>query len=196
LNRRYDTFCEPKVQRFANQHPEVGTLERLLRLINRYSTPLEFSSEELNYRDEGRAATLVGVLTHLLQAQNAFKSSSETSRLRQWARKAKPSDYEAFGVRGFGLSGFQYLRMLFRAQTAKPDVHIRRFVSKAVGHPVGDVRALTLLEDAARRLRWPLLALENAIWDRLARGSGLEQAARRSYRASPMQSGITTHGKR
>ena len=174
LNRRYDTFCEPRVQRFANQHPEVDTLESLLRLINRYSTPLEFSTKELNYRDEERAATLVGVLTHLLQVQNAFKGSSETSRLRQWARKARPSDYEALGIRGFGLSGFQYLRMLFRAQTAKPDVHIRRFVSKAVGHVVGDVQALTLLEDAARRLKWPLLALDNAIWDRLARGSGLE----------------------
>jgi hypothetical protein len=152
----------------------VDTLESLLRLINRYSTPLEFSTKELNYRDEERAATLVGVLTHLLQVQNAFKGSSETSRLRQWARKARPSDYEALGIRGFGLSGFQYLRMLFRAQTAKPDVHIRRFVSKAVGHVVGDVQALTLLEDAARRLKWPLLALDNAIWDRLARGSGLE----------------------
>ena len=169
LNRRYETFCKPRVQQFANQHPEVDTLTRLLHLINKYPTSLEFSIKELDYRDEGRAATLVGVLTYLLQAQKAFKGSSETSRLRQWARKAKPNDYEALGIRGFGLSGFQYLRMLFRAQTAKPDVHIRRFVSKAVGHPVGDVQALTLLEGAAKHLRWPLLALDNAIWDRLAR---------------------------
>ena len=28
------------------------------------------------------------------------------------------------GVRGFGLAGFQYMRMLFGAQTAKPDIHI------------------------------------------------------------------------
>ena len=172
LNRRYDTFCKPRVRQFANQHPEVDTLERLLRLINRYSTPLEFSTKELNYRDEERAATLVGVRTHLLQAQNAFKGSSETSRLRKWARKAKPGDYKALGIRGFGLSGFQYLRMLFRAQTAKPDVHIRRFVSKAVGHAVGDAQALTLLESAAKHLKWPLLALDNAIWDRLARVTG------------------------
>ena len=162
------------MQQFANQHPEVDTLTRLLHLVNKYPTPLEFSIKELDYRDEGRAATLVGVLTYLLQAQKAFKGSSETSRLRQWASKAKPIDYEALGIRGFGLSGFQYLRMLFRAQTAKPDVHIRRLVSKAVGHAVGDAQALTLLESAAKHLKWPLLALDNAIWDRLARGSGVE----------------------
>jgi hypothetical protein len=174
LNRRYDTFCKPRVHKFASQHPEVDTLARMVRLINRYSTPLEFSITELDYRDGQRAATLVGVLTHLIQAQKAFKGSSETSRLKQWAKKAKPGDYEALRIRGFGLAGFQYLRMLFRAQTAKPDVHIRRFVSNAVGHAVGDVQALTLLEVAAKRLRWPPLALDNAIWDRNARGSKLE----------------------
>jgi hypothetical protein len=173
LNRRYDTFCRPRVQQFASQHPEVDTLARMVRLINIYPTPFEFSIMELDYRDKQRAATLVGVLTYLIQAQKAFKGPSETSRLREWAKKAKPGDYEALAIRGFGLSGFQYLRMLFRAQTAKPDVHIRRFVSNAVGHAVGDVQALTLLEVAAKRLRWPLLALDNAIWDRLARGSKL-----------------------
>jgi hypothetical protein len=91
LNRRYETFCKPRVRQFANQHPEVDTLTRLLHLINKYPTPLEFSIRELDYRDEGRAATLVGVLTYLLQAQKAFKGSSETSRLRQWASKAKPN---------------------------------------------------------------------------------------------------------
>jgi len=150
----------------------VETLDRLLRLIKKYSSPLEFSIKELNYRDEKRAATLVGVSSRLLQVQKVFSGSSETSRLRQWARLAKPSDYEAFGVQGFGLSGFQYLRMLFRAQTTKPDVWIRRFVSDAVGHAVGDSQALTLLEAAGEHLKWSLLAVDNAIWGQMARSTG------------------------
>lgn len=34
LNRRYDSFCLPRVERFKKQHPEVDSLARLLHLIN------------------------------------------------------------------------------------------------------------------------------------------------------------------
>jgi hypothetical protein len=169
LNRNYDRFCLPRVQRFANQHPNVNTLSGLLQLIDKYSSPLEFSIIELNYRDAKRAKTLVGVLQYLLQVQTGFSDSSETNRLRDWANSTKPYDYEALRIQGFGLSGFQYLRMLFGAQTVKPDAHIRRFVSKAVGRAVQDAHALTLLEAAGNYLAWPLATLDYAIWDRLAR---------------------------
>jgi hypothetical protein len=81
----------------------------------------------------------------------------------------KPTDYERFGVQGFGLSGFQYLRMLFGVPTIKPDVHIRRFVSDAVGRTVTDEEALALMEAAGKHLEWPLSRLDYAIWDRSAR---------------------------
>ena len=89
LNRKYDTFCRPRVQQFANQHPGVDTLARLLRLINEYSTPLQFSIEELNYRDEQRAATLVDVLTYLLQAQKAFRGLKWTPLSRPFFARNK-----------------------------------------------------------------------------------------------------------
>lgn len=171
LNRRYDSFCLPRVERFKDQHPEIDSLASLLHLIGTYSSPLEFSVKELNYRHEERATTLVGVLNYLLLAQTGFKGSSEASRLTEWANSVKPFDYEALGIRGFGLSGFQYLRILFGAQTVKPDVHIRRFVSGVIGRAVGDVQALTLLEAAGKHLSWPLSFLDYAIWERLARGS-------------------------
>jgi len=171
LNRNYDNFCEPRVKRFQEQNPEVDSLARLLRLINTYPTPLEFSIKELNYRDEKRAATLVGVLIYLLKVQTDYEGSSETSRLTEWANLAQSCDYERLEIRGFGLSGFQYLRMLFGAQTVKPDLHICRFVAKAVGHAVSDTQALALLEVAGKDLGWPLSALDYAIWGQRARGA-------------------------
>jgi hypothetical protein len=106
---------------------------------------------------------------YLLRVQEGFNGSSEASRLTEWANAVKPSDYDTLEIRGFGLSGFQYLRILFGAQTVKPDVHIRRFVSTAVGQTVGDVEALTLLEDAGNHLAWPLADADYAVWDTLAR---------------------------
>jgi len=164
LNRQYETFCRPRVQRFADAHPRVRTLSDLLSVIERYRTPLEFSINELNYRDARRAETLVGVTEHLLTAQRGYAGATEARRLRQWAKQVGPEDSYIVGVPGFGLAGFQYMRMLFGAETAKPDVHIRRFASRAVGRTVSDIEALTLLESASRSLGRRVSNVDYAIW--------------------------------
>jgi hypothetical protein len=180
LNRSYDKFCLPKVQQFQKRHPELDSLAGLLKLIRSYPSPLEFSVHELNYRDEARASVLVQVIEYLLQEQTGFDGSSETDRLTQWANKVKPSDYEAPKIRGFKLSGFQYLRILFGAQAVKPDVHIRRFVSTAleslgVTDSLTDVEVLALMEDAGKDLGWSLADLDFAIWKALARDKSPEK---------------------
>lgn len=101
----------------------------------------------------------------LCDAQCDYDGHSEADRLRQWALAASPGDYILVGVKGFGLSGFQYLRMLSGAQTSKPDVHIRRFVSKVIGRRVSDHVALALLERAAKRAGLPLRAVDGAMWE-------------------------------
>jgi hypothetical protein len=174
LNRRYDSFCAPRVQNFSDRHPEIESLQALLSLIRGYQSPLEFSIRELDYRHEARGETLVGVLNYLLTAQRSIRGDSEAERLLQWAESVKPQDYISAGVPGFGLAGFQYLRMLLGAQAAKPDVHIRRFVSDAVGYKVGDAEALSLLEAACAVLNWPLSDLDSAVWEMRARGTAYE----------------------
>jgi hypothetical protein len=74
------------------------------------------------------------------------------------------------GFRGFGLAGFQYLRMLFGANTTKPDVHVRQYVSEAVGRRrVSEVEALNLLERAASDAGIGLRDLDTTIWEKSAR---------------------------
>ena len=172
IKRNYGRFCLPRVVKFRRAHPEITTLTSLLEMIESYPTPLDFSKVELNYSDERRAATLVGVLKALLHAQKAFSDSEETLRLTAWAHSVNPADYETFGAAGFGLSGFQYLRILFGAQTIKPDVHIRRFVSGAVGRNVSDVAALDLMEAAGKKLGWSASQLDSAVWNLGARTNG------------------------
>jgi len=174
LNRHYDSFCLPRVQNFKKRHPEIESLEALLSFIRSYLSPLEFSIQELDYRDEARAETLVGVLNYLVAAQRSIMGDSESDRLLQWADSVKPQDYVSVGVRGFGLAGFQYLRVLLGAQAAKPGVHIQHFISDAVGSEVGDPEALSLLEEACAVLKWPLTDLDYAVWEKLARGQASE----------------------
>lgn len=169
LNRPYDRVVLPRVQRFMRNHPEIQTLSQLRTLMARYASPLAFSDTELDYHDQRRAETLLGVIDYLLEVQQEHEGRTEAERLERWAAWARPGDYLAIGVPGFGLAGFQYLRMLFGAQTTKPDVHIIRFVSDAVHRKVTDVQALYLLERAAKRSGLPIRELDIAIWEASAR---------------------------
>jgi hypothetical protein len=61
------------------------------------------------------------------------------------------------------------MRMLFGANTVKPDIHIRRYVEACVGHSVSEIRALELLERAAEHLQIRAVDLDTTIWERAAR---------------------------
>lgn len=169
LNRHYDRVVLPRVQQFVSKHPNIVDLSQLLALITQYATPLEFCKAELNYNDQRRAKTLIGVIDYLIDAEQMHEGQTETDRLVQWANWTRPGDYLAVNVHGFGLAGFQYLRMLFGAQTTKPDVHIIRFVSEAIGRKVIDFQALYLLERAAKESGLPIRELDITIWDTGAR---------------------------
>jgi hypothetical protein len=172
LNRRYDSFVVPRVERFAERHPNLTTLRGLARLIGSYQSPRAFSIAELQYRDGPRAVTLRGVVDYLLGEERRYAGATERARLRKWAQSVAPADYERVGVPGFGLAGFQYLRMLLGVQTTKPDICIKRFIGNAVGRSVSAVQAIELLEAGARAAKLRLRDADNAIWRQLARHPG------------------------
>ena len=61
--------------------------------------------------------------------------------------------------------------MLFGADTTKPDVHIKRFVSGILSREVSDIESLFLLEAASKRAGLSARAVDYFIWDRAARGT-------------------------
>ncbi len=168
LHRRYKTTVLPRVERFAKNHPDIVELHQLRDLINRYESPDQFSIYELDYYDAQRAMTLQGVVDVLIEIQPLYQGDTERQRLHTWAIQSKPKEVHLFGVKGFGLAGFQYLCMLFGAQTTKPDTHIRTFVTVVLGHKVGDFKMLELLEEAARCANLPLREVDHAIWELLS----------------------------
>jgi len=133
-------------------------------MLDAYTNIGEFCQRELYYNHIQREQTLRGVLKYMISAQAKQDGADEWARLQAWAVSVKPGDYTTVGVRGFGLSGFQYMRMLFGAQTTKPDVHIIRFVSQVVGRNVNDVQALQLLETASLQAGLPLREVDGEIW--------------------------------
>lgn len=166
LNRPYKTVVAPRVDAFARDHARVETCIALRDLIESFESPAGFMQEFLDLRDARRAKTLVGVTDYVIDVQSRFDGCDEESRMRRWAEWARPGDYLAVGVPGFGLAGFQYLRMLFGADTTKPDVHICRYVAKVLHRDISEIEALYLLERAADLAGISLARVDSAIWTR------------------------------
>jgi hypothetical protein len=117
----------------------------------------------------GRNVVSSAVVAYMLNVQQNDQVTSEWECLHTWAGSVSPADYAQVGVKGFGLAGFQYMRMLLGIQTTKPDVHIKRFVSGVIGRPVNSIVALSLLEQAAAQAGLPLREVDGAIWQAGAR---------------------------
>jgi lactoylglutathione lyase len=116
-----------------------------------------------------RARILDAVVSRVLEFAQTSTGQSELERLEHWASQASPDSYQQSRIRGFALAGYQYLRMLFGANTAKPDVHICRYVSRALARKVSDLEALNLLEAASKISGVSLRDLDTTIWETSAR---------------------------
>jgi hypothetical protein len=173
LNRRYEGFVLPRVYTFKKNHPDITQLIQFKDLIKRYPSPLLFSIQELNYNDEKRAEILINVVERMLQVIKEHPGESEIERLQAWAVSACPQDAYTFGIKGFGIAGFQYLRMLLGAQTTKPDVHITYFISSVIGRAVNQEEAILLLEKVASKIDLPVRLIDNAIWKECSDYKGL-----------------------
>ncbi len=174
LRKPYRRVVQPRVERFTASRPDVRSCADLLALIGTFESPRSFHVAELAMDSPGKAAALVGVLEYLVDIQQRFEGVSEDERLGAWARWARPGDYLMLGVPGFGLAGFQYLRMLFGAETTKPDVHILRYAEEVLGRPIRgeasrEVQTVYAIERAGELLGRSVRQLDVAIWER---GSG------------------------
>ena len=167
LNRRYSVF-HPRVQEFSAAQTAIQSCDDLLATMERVGTA-NFLSTMLRTNDPTRAETLLGVTRFAIAVRDRQQGGTEAERLTNWAAVARPGDYVEVGVKGFGPAGFQYLRMLFGADTVKPDVHIINFVSQALNRRVDGIQSVFLLERASQRLGLSARGIDGRIWERSAR---------------------------
>jgi hypothetical protein len=165
LNRRYYEFAKPRVDMFKENNPGCFQIEDLISIIQKYKCNYgEFTIKELDYNHAERGRIIYEVAQFLLKEISKYDDGKQMAKLEKWAKNTKPENVSELKIKGFGLSGFQYLRMLFGAQTAKPDVHIRNYLSDIIGRNLSDVAALNLLEKAAAITGLPLRELDYEIW--------------------------------
>jgi hypothetical protein len=166
LRKPYRSVVEPRIKAFVAENDAIRTCTDLRSGIDSFADPLMFLRDRLRFNSPGKATAISQLIDYLLEIQRRFDGDSEAQRLKAWARWCRPGDYLTLEIRGFGLAGFQYLRMLFGADTVKPDVHIIRYVEKTLDQKVSDIRSVYLVERAGELLGLPTRNLDVAIWTR------------------------------
>ena len=135
-----------------------------------YSTPYEFIQQELDYNSERKARILQSVVRHVCKIVEEASTIPEEEVLKQWAIQAKPQDCYTLKIKYFKEAGFQYLRMLFGADTTKPDKYIRDFIFGILNRNISDIEVVLLLEASSKRVGLSVRDVDAYIWDRGARG--------------------------
>ena len=111
-----------------------------------------------------RARELRGLVAYLRE-----RDVTDLAALRRWAASSSQDDFVGH-IKGLGPAVYRSLVMRLGVDTIKPDVHVLRFVSAAIGRRVSQGEAVASLEIVARRLGTSARTLDGSIWALQARG--------------------------
>ena len=164
LRTSYDRVVLPRLDAFVEKHPETRTVHELANLIASFPTPYEFMRQELKIDSKRKPKMLQQVVQYVCQIVQKTPNVSEEDSLKKWAVQAKPQDCYSLDIKYFKVAGFQYLRMLFGADTAKPDKHIRDFIYNIIDRSFSDIEAVLLLEAAAKSVGVSVRDVDAYIW--------------------------------
>lgn len=169
LRANYDRVVKPRLDFFRDKHPNIKRIKDLANLITSYPTPYTFIQQELDYNSERKAGILHSVVKFVSNIIEEPSTVPEEETLKQWALHAKPQDCYNLRIKYFKLAGFQYLRMLFGADTVKPDVHIIRCLSELLSRNISPIESIYVLETASRNAGLSARSVDKYIWNRGAR---------------------------
>lgn len=173
-HQKYERTVRPRLKNFKTRHPEIRSLANLSQLVSHCGGEADFFEKELVYRDPRKATTFYGILNYLKMKECLNAGKSELENLGTWAKSFSQSDYlnilpmvDCDKVKGFGFTGFQYLRILFGADCVKPDKWIRKFVDDCLGRRISSGRKVAgLLETASIEAGYSPREVDGHIWRR------------------------------
>ena len=170
LGMDYRKVVKPKLDAFQEKNPDVRQVTELAAFIEEdYQTPIDFLNKEFNYKHKPKsirkANAINSVCEKLCGIINASLSVPEEDAIRQWALQAKPKGYSVWNIKEFGIAGFQWLRMLFGADTVKPDRHIVNFLSDTLNEKVSPLESVELIEETSAHSEFSARDIDRIIWN-------------------------------
>jgi hypothetical protein len=142
----------------ANHYREIRTLDDLEAVFERFSPDRDGNDELAQYlwgnHHWRRAGELRGLAAYFRE-----RNVTTLRRLRTWATKSQQEDFVGH-IKGLGPAVYRSLAMRMGVDTVKPDVHVLRFVSAAIGRNASQTDAVEGLTEVASRLGVPARDLD------------------------------------
>ena len=175
LGMDYRRVVEPKLDAFQEKTSDVRQVTELAAFIEEdYQTPIDFLNKEFNYKPKPKSIRKANAINSICEKLcgiiNASPSVPEEDAIRQWALQAKPEGYRIWNIKEFRLTGFQWLRMLFGADTTKPDKHILNFLADTLNEKFPQtsekkkLEAVDLIEEASAHSEFSARDIDRIIW--------------------------------
>ena len=166
----YETTVSPKLVDFKKNRPDVKSVRQLADLMASYTTPLEFLKEEVDVGHRGKAGAIDGLVKYFCGLIEASPTTPEEETLKQWAITAEPDDYKKLNIKGVGIATLQWLRILFGADTSKPDVHVMNFINETIEQKLSKIDCILLIEGVASYLKVSERTVDHTIWKFMSSG--------------------------
>ncbi|MDE0398364.1 MAG: hypothetical protein OXL96_11220 [Candidatus Poribacteria bacterium] len=173
LGLDYRTVVKPKLDAFQENNPDVIQVSDLANLIARYPTPIDFLAQEFGYKHKPKSIRKANAINSICEKLcgiiNASPSVLEEDAIKQWALQAKPEGYRIWNIKEFRLAGFQWLRMLFGADTVKPDRHIINFLSHTLNPQISPLESVELIEETSAHSEFSARDIDRIIWNLMSK---------------------------
>lgn len=164
----YKTTVYPRLVDFKKNRPDVKSVRQLADLMASYTTPVEFLTEEVDLRHRGKAGAIDGLVKYFCGLIEASHTVPEEETLKQWAISVEPDGYKELNIKGVWIATFQWLRMLFGADTSKPDVHVMTFIHETIDQKLSQDECILLIAGVASYLDVSERNVDGAIWHFMA----------------------------
>ena len=142
----------------TNHYEEIRTLDDLEAVLERFPEDRDGNDELAQYlwgnHHWRRAQELRGLAGYFRE-----RNVTTLRRLRTWAAKSQQEDFVGH-IKGLGPAVYRSLAMRMGVDTVKPDVHVLRFVSGAIGRNATQAEAVEGLTEVAVRLGVPARDLD------------------------------------
>jgi hypothetical protein len=142
----------------SNHFDEIRTLDDLEAVLERFPEDRDGNDELAQYlwgnHHWRRAQELRGLVRYFRE-----RNVTTLRGLRTWATKSQQEDFVGH-IKGLGPAVYRSLAMRMGVDTVKPDVHVLRFVSGAIGRKATQAEAVDGLTEVAARLGVPARDLD------------------------------------
>jgi len=142
----------------TNHYDEIRTLDDLEAVLERFTEDRDGNDELAQYlwgnHHWRRAQELRGLAGYFRE-----RNVTTLRRLRTWAATSQQEDFVGH-IKGLGPAVYRSLAMRMGVDTVKPDVHVLRFVSAAIGRNATQAEAVEGLTEVAVRLGVPARDLD------------------------------------